>query len=46
MKKMAQIRQILKDLFFQIAKFLWWVPVNSQKHGNILGFFFFQIRLN
>jgi hypothetical protein len=36
LRSIAQIRQILKEKKFQIIKFLWWVPVSSQKYRRII----------
>jgi hypothetical protein len=41
MEKMAQIRQIFKEKYIQIARFLSKVPVGSQEYRRILFFYFY-----
>jgi hypothetical protein len=40
MKQIAKICQISKMIFFQITKFVWWVPIGRQKYIMILRFNF------
>jgi hypothetical protein len=43
-KKMAQIRQVWMNFFFQIARFLWEVSAGIQEYWRILVFKFFNIQ--